>query len=115
MPTDCFDQHDIDCFINCLKKGTSHEMLTGENVVPLLELSDRFQTTWLFEACQAYIIKNLDRNSVMDLLKNVVIPYQLSEMMRACIHFLSKNFDSMPQNIHEIKEIAKKEGLVDLN
>src|SRR5262249_11837885 len=98
-----------------LENGTSHEMLTGSNVVPLLILSDYYQTRWLFEACQAYIIENLDLDTMIDLLKNVVIPRQFSEMLIDCIYFLSKNIKSMSlEQSQKIKEIANQEGLVDL-
>src|SRR5262249_23158097 len=107
-------QQDMDCFFKCLEKGTSHGMLSDEIVIPLLVLSDRFQTRWLFEACQAYIIKNLDLNTVMDLLRNVVIPYKFSGLLHACTHFLLQlNLSS--EQIQEIKKIAIKEGLLFLS
>src|SRR5262249_22840043 len=110
------EQQDMECFIKCLEKGTSHGMLSNENVVPLLILSNQFQTPWFFEACQAYIIKNLDQMDLLQFLKDVVIPHKFSEMLLVCTHFLSKNIDSLSsEQIQEIKKIAKNEGLVNLS
>src|SRR5262249_21193908 len=102
----------------CLEKGTSHEDLKAENVISLLVLSTIYQTTWLFDDCKAFIFNNIDDNKdqIFDLLKEVVIPYQISGIMTECMHFLYENINSLNEgNIQEMKEIALVNGLVDLS
>lgn len=62
-----------------------------ENVIPLLEQSDKYLIKDLTSQCKDFITKNIKRNNALQLLIDA-IEFDLEEIMNLCLKKIASNF-----------------------
>lgn len=112
------NSEEIEHFIRCLERRSTNKILNEKNFQTILKMALTYNVSWLIDDCQMFIASSLDKDNILSVIKELVVPHQhhLSKLFKKCIDYYkniripadpSELEDDLFEGLDLLNEIAK--------